>query len=122
MNCGKTKVLIVEDDSGFRRGLVKLFEKAECHTTDVSGAEEALDSISKDTPDFILSDLKMPGIDGIELLRRIRAMEIDIPFVLLTAHLDDHTSEEALEAGADLAISKPVSVKGLHDLIERFSR
>lgn len=74
-----------------------------------SGAE-ALDRVEKTPFDCVLSDIRMPGIDGIELYRAIKARQPDLPVVLMTAYASHHLVQEGLQEGAIAALTKPLDI------------
>lgn len=115
----RQNVVIVEDDSVFRRGLVRLFEKEDCHVNDFGEAQSALRFIQKETPDFVVCDYKLPGMNGLEFLRELRDENVTSPFVLVTAHFSEELQSEALASGALAAISKPLDINGLRDIYEQ---
>ena len=117
----KKTVLVVEDDDVFRRGLVKLFEKQDCEVEDFRDAQSALDASPEIAPDMIVCDYKLPGMDGLEFLRKLRRRKIESPFVLVTAHFSPELKEEALACGAVAAVSKPVDSDGLKEIYLRIT-
>ncbi len=115
----RANVVIVEDDSVFRRGLVRLFEKENCSVFDFGDARRALEHIRNNTPDFVVCDYKLPGMNGLEFLQELRNDSVSTPFVLVTAHFSDEIQELALSSGALAAITKPLNVEGLRSLFDR---
>ena len=116
-----TRVLLVDDHAVVRQGLRLLLESH----PDVQVVGEAADGVAALTlagrirPDVILLDLLMPGMDGIETIRRLRAEGVQSEVLVLTASLDDHLVKGALEAGARgyvLKVSRPA------DLVEAVRR
>lgn len=102
----KTRVLVVDDDEALAEmiGIVLRndgFEPIFCN----NGAE-ALETFRESDPDLVLLDLMLPGIDGIEICRQIRA-ESDLPIVMLTAKSDTADVVKGLESGADDYVPKP---------------
>ncbi|UDY37541.1 SpoIIE family protein phosphatase [Dermatobacter hominis] len=115
----RRRVLVVDDNADMRSYVTRLLGERYEVTTAVDGAE-ALASIERDRPDLVLSDVMMPGIDGLELVRRVRAMPDgrDLPMILLTARAGPESSGEGLDVGADDYLVKPFSAD---DLVARVS-
>ena len=111
MNQG-AKILVVDDEPQIRRSLqVNLENKNYCVVTAAS-AEEALQSITQQQPDLVIVDLILPGIDGIELTRQIRA-QYPVPIIVLSAIGDERKKVQALECGADDYVTKPFGMEEL---------
>jgi DNA-binding NtrC family response regulator len=100
-------VLVVDDEAGFRKVLGALLEQAGFAVTVAASGEEALEAVRRQDPDVVLSDLKMPGMDGLELLGALRGDFPEIPVVLLTAHGSIEAAVEAMKKGAYDFLSKP---------------
>jgi DNA-binding response OmpR family regulator len=105
-------VLIVEDDDRIRLSLLMALEEEGYTATGAGTAEEGLLVQSRNPADVVLVDLMLPGIDGYECIRRLRSGG-DVPIVVISAREDKDDIVEALEAGADDYLVKPVSVKEL---------
>ncbi len=75
--------------------------------------EEALDALEKEIPDVIVLDLRMPGIDGMEVLRRVKRSQKPIQVIILTGHGTDKDKEEAMRIGAFEYHKKPVDIDAL---------
>ncbi|MEO9821449.1 MAG: sigma-54 dependent transcriptional regulator [Paracoccaceae bacterium] len=99
-------VLIVDDDKAMRTSLVELMEAAGWHVDALPRASKVMDHLKDTTPDVILSDVRMPGMSGLELLDHLR-VGIDPPLVLISAHGDIPMAVEALQAGAYSFVEKP---------------
>ncbi len=112
------RVLVVDDDESLRRVTQVQLEQAGFKTTTAGDGIEALRILQKSAPDLVITDLKMPGISGIELLRRIRADYPDVLVVMLTAFGTVESAVEAMKAGAYDYITKPVHPDEL-DLVAR---
>ena len=115
-------ILVVEDNE---RNLKLLRDVLEYAGFDVRAARTAEDGISlavSEPPDLVLMDLQLPGIDGLEALRRLRASPrtADIPVVAVTAQAMKQDRERALEAGFDGYIEKPISVRAFPDQVRSF--
>jgi DNA-binding response OmpR family regulator len=105
-------VLLIEDDRAVREGL-QLALRRQGHTIHAAeSGEEGLTRLRADVPDIVVLDLMLPGIDGFEVCRRIRATG-DIPIIMLTARSDDFDIVGGLEAGADDYVVKPVQPRVL---------
>src|SRR5262245_65879103 len=91
----KHRILIVEDDEIFLRPLQRTLEVAGYEVRVVSSGEEAIDVVKRDDVDLVLSDRRLPGIDGVELVRRVKAEQPDLAVVVMTAY---GTIESAVEA------------------------
>ncbi|NIL99420.1 MAG: response regulator [Acidobacteria bacterium] len=99
--------MIVDDEPNVRRVLGTLLDQAGWSTTRAESGEQALDLVRAQDPDLVITDLKMPGMDGMELLSRIRASFPEIPVVMLTAHGTVTNAVEAMKRGAHDFITKP---------------
>lgn len=112
-------VLIVDDEQNILSLLEKMIGKRIQHIYTASNGEEALLCFKNHTIDMIISDLKMPLMDGIELLKQVRAIDINIPFVLCTALADNDALINAIEYGISSILSKPIITKVLFEKIEK---
>jgi len=105
-------VLIVDDERNVSQ-LARLYLKADgFHVETASSGEEALERIRTSRPDLVVLDLMMPGMDGWEVCRRVRA-EADLPIIILTARADDVDKIVGLELGADDYMTKPFNPREL---------
>lgn len=100
-------ILIVDDDFSVRDILFQKLKLDGYNCNDVDCAEKALDLVYTNSPDVVITDLKMPGMDGIELLRRIKQFEEEIGVIIITAYADIESVITALEAGANDYVIKP---------------
>lgn len=103
------KIIIAEDEKISRKILETMLRKAGHDVAAVQDGLEALDSIQKEVPDMIITDWMMPDLDGLELCRRVRALNLPsyVYIILLTALTDKERIIQGLEAGADDYITKP---------------
>jgi two-component system, OmpR family, alkaline phosphatase synthesis response regulator PhoP len=108
-------ILVVEDESDIRDLIVYNLERAGYEAVGVGAGAEALQRVSARRPDAIILDLMMPGIDGMEVCRRLKHDETTrgIPVVMLTARGEDGDIVAGLESGADDYVTKPFSTKVL---------
>jgi DNA-binding response OmpR family regulator len=109
-----TRLLIVEDDEGIRVPLMRALEREGYEVEGVGDGEEALrHAAGADEPDLVIIDVGLPGIDGLEVCRRIRAMRPAVPILFLTAQDGELDIVDGLDAGADDYITKPFRVSEL---------
>src|SRR5260221_12278439 len=106
---GSPVVLIVEDDPETRRYYQTVFELDGFDIQQAHNGLQALEKAFDAVPDLILTDIAVPGIDGIELCRRLRADERtkSIPVIAVTGYGDSRYPARAMDAGADHVLSKP---------------
>ncbi len=100
-------VLIVEDEQLLRWGLEKRFEKAGLRAEGAGNAEDAIECIRHRDIGVVLLDLRLPGMDGLEALGRIQALDPDLPVIMMTGHGAIETAVEAMRAGATNYLTKP---------------
>ena len=115
----KKSVLIVDDEKNIRLTLSQALEALELHIDTAINGEEALGKLEGRHFGLILLDLKMPGMDGMEVLRRVRQMRPDIKVVIITAHGTIESATEAMKLGAVDFIQKPFSPKEIRDLVTK---
>ena len=110
-----SKILIIEDEEPIRRVLVRILneEDSNFEIHEASDGKKGLESISKENFDLVLCDIKMPKIDGIELLQRTRKNNSSLPFIMLTGHGNIETAVESMKIGAYDFISKPPDLNRL---------
>ena len=110
-----SKILIIEDEEPIRRVLVRILtdEDSSFEIHEASDGKKGLDLIKNDSYDLVLCDIKMPKVDGIELLQRTRKTNSTIPFIMLTGHGNIVTAVESMKLGAYDFISKPPDLNRL---------
>src|ERR1035438_2087652 len=104
---GKHLVVGVDDDFRLRESLKSLVESAGYAAAVYSSAEEVLQSGALAGATCLVTDVRMPGMDGIELQRRIRLERPELPVVFISAHQDDEARKRALDEGATRFLYKP---------------
>jgi two-component system nitrogen regulation response regulator GlnG len=107
MNLNGTRVLIVDDDRDIGQMLSALMKKEGLANQVAQDGETALRLVSEEAPDLLLVDVKMPGIDGMEVLKRVKELEPLLPVVLITAYAEIPASVAAMRAGAFDYLTKP---------------
>jgi two-component system nitrogen regulation response regulator NtrX len=110
-----SKILIIEDEEPIRRVLVRILsdEDSGFEIQEASDGKKGIDLIKKESFDLVLCDIKMPKIDGIELLQRTRKTNTSLPFIMLTGHGNIETAVESMKLGAYDFISKPPDLNRL---------
>jgi two-component system response regulator AtoC len=113
------RVLVVDDDRRSRRVLEILLERLGLASTSMAGAEEALEFLQGESVALVLTDLKMPRMDGIAFLRALREVDNDVPVIVLTAYGTVESAVAAMKLGAVDYLAKPFDVDALEILIRR---
>ena len=110
-----SKILIIEDEEPIRRVLVRILsdEDSSFEIQEASDGKKGIDLIKKESFDLVLCDIKMPKVDGIELLQRTRKTNTSLPFIMLTGHGNIETAVESMKLGAYDFISKPPDLNRL---------
>ncbi len=115
----KARVLVVDDESSARSALEKLLTQ-DGYAVDSAGDGVAALALFAETPfDVVVTDLNMPNMDGVELLKKLRAQDADLPVLLCTASNDMSAAVAAMREGADDYLAKPVDIEALTLSIER---
>jgi DNA-binding NtrC family response regulator len=101
------KILLVDDDEWIRDSLSLFFEAEGCDLLTFETAEEGMEAVKKQAYDIVISDYKLPGMDGLEFLRRVRENQPNAFEVLITAYANCEIVKEANEIGVKDIIPKP---------------
>ena len=104
------KVLLVDDEEEFVKALAERLKMRDLRSDTVLDGEEALSFVEDQEPDVMVLDLKMPGIDGMEVLRQVRKAYPNIQVIILTGHGTEKHEEEAKRLGAFDYLEKPVNL------------
>ena len=118
---GERSVLVVDDEVELGNALARVLEANLYRTQVVSNGHAAVDAIRQEPFDVILSDIQMPAMTGVDLLRIVRAYDLDVPVILMTGTPSIETAMEAVSLGALQYIAKPVSDDVLLNAVERAS-
>jgi len=113
------KVWIVDDDESIRWVLEKALQRVGMAVQSFPGAAELLDAIQEDTPDVLICDIRMPGVNGLELMERVHAAKPALPVIIVTAHSDLDAAVAAFKGGAFEYLPKPFDVDSVASLVER---
>jgi len=112
-------ILVVDDEFSVRDSLQEWFKKDGYRTGAAQDAQEALRMLQESSWDVVLLDIKMPGMDGLELQRRIRDIDSNIVVVMITAYASVETAVRALKEGAYDYVTKPIDPDELSHLVQR---
>ena len=104
------KLLLVDDEEEFVKALAERLKMRDLRSDTVLDGEEALSFVEDQEPDVMVLDLKMPGIDGMEVLRQVRKAYLNIQVIILTGHGTERHEEEAKRLGAFDYLEKPVNL------------
>jgi two-component system C4-dicarboxylate transport response regulator DctD len=115
-------VFVVDDDADHLAALCDLLEVGGHHATGFLRAEEAVEAARKTPPKAILTDLRMPGMDGMALTEAVTDMAADIPVIMLTGHGDVAAAVKAIQAGAEDFLEKPYDAQHLLSVLNRTLR
>ncbi|MCG9576026.1 nitrogen regulation protein NR(I) [Vibrio tubiashii] len=115
----KGYVWVVDDDSSIRWVMEKTLSSANIKCETFADAESVLMALERETPDVLVSDIRMPGIDGIELLKQVHERSPELPVIIMTAHSDLDAAVNAYQKGAFEYLPKPFDVDETLTLVER---
>jgi two-component system response regulator PilR (NtrC family) len=113
------RILIVDDEAGMREFLSILLEREGFEVACAKDGQEALDAVRKGHFDLIISDLKMPAVDGVRLLDGVQKLRPETPVILITAHASAESAIEAMKLGAFDYLTKPFRVEEIRPIIAR---
>jgi DNA-binding NtrC family response regulator len=116
------KILLVDDDKSVREVALFNLRRAGYETVPAKGGMEALSVFSRENFDLVITDVRMPGISGIELVRRIHAKVPYLPIIVITAFGGMETAVEAMREGACYFIAKPIDRAHLQLAVEKVLR
>ncbi|MEW8142487.1 MAG: nitrogen regulation protein NR(I) [Candidatus Thiodiazotropha endolucinida] len=116
------RVWVIDDDRSIRWVLQKTLEKADMDVTCFESADRVLNYLDKEQPDVVVSDIRMPGMDGFELLELLHTRYPDMPVIIMTAHSDLESAVSAYHSGAFEYLPKPFDVDEAVQQIRRACR
>ena len=105
----KHRILVIDDEAAIRESLRMILEYEEYAFVGASSGQEGLAVVQRDRPDLVLLDIKMPGMDGMEVLRKLRALDETLPVVMISGHGTTSTAVDAIKSGAIDFLDKPLS-------------
>ena len=112
------KILVVDDEVEVLRKLKKYLED-DYNILTAENGQAGLDTFERERPSVIITDIKMPGMDGIEFMRRVKAMDGDAEVIVITGHGDMEIAIQSLKLGAVDFLLKPVDLDELEKAINR---
>ena len=115
----QASVLIVDDEPSVRQTLSEWMRKKNFHVFEAEGGRQAMEMIQRDDPDIVISDVVMPGMDGIQLLKEAKAVKADIPFLMISGYPSCATAVDIMKYGASDYLPKPFTPE---ELVHRVSR
>ena len=113
------KIWVIDDDRSIRWVLEKALKQADMEVSSFSGATGVLDALERGRPDALITDIRMPGVNGLELLDDIHARYPDLPVIIMTAHSDLDSAVAAYQGGAFEYLPKPFDVDEAVALVQR---
>ncbi|MED3549446.1 response regulator [Cytobacillus praedii] len=116
----KGKILIVDDQFGIRILLNEVLQKEGYNTYQAANGIQALEIVSKHSPDLVLLDMKIPGMDGIEILKRMRVIDKEIRVIIMTAYGELDMIQEAKDLGALTHFAKPFDIDDIRSAVKEY--
>lgn len=116
---GESCILVVDDDDGVRENLAELFELVGYSIQTAGSASEALQKLADHDVDLLLTDYRMPGPNGVELIESARRMKPGLRAILMTAFGDSFTEIESVRRGAIGYVNKPFEADEITNLVSR---
>jgi len=113
------KILVVDDEEEVGSNLSDFFEREGMKTHVAYNEESAFEIIRKENPDLILLDVRLPGIDGMEILKRVKSLDSDLPVVMMTAYAGVEQAVEAMKIGAHDYLEKPFKLQEVIRVVRR---
>jgi two-component system nitrogen regulation response regulator NtrX len=105
----KPKVLVIDDESAIRDSLKMILEYEDYQFVGAASGQDGLAAVQRERPDVVLLDIKMPGMDGLEVLKQLHALDESLPIVMISGHGTTSTAVEAVRSGAVDFLDKPLS-------------
>ncbi|MBB5324024.1 two-component system response regulator (stage 0 sporulation protein F) [Anoxybacillus tepidamans] len=116
----ENKLLIVDDQYGIRILLNEVFQREGYTTFQAANGLQALEIVQKHQPNLVLLDMKIPGMDGIEILKRIKEMSQQVKVIIMTAYGELDMIQETKELGAIMHFAKPFDIDELREAVKKY--
>ncbi|MEO3946103.1 response regulator [Gorillibacterium sp. CAU 1737] len=118
----KKKILIVDDQNGIRVLLVEVFSSEGYQTFQASNGKLALEIVVQESPDLVLLDMKIPGMDGLDILKRIKEIDPAMKVIMMTAYGELDMIKEATDMGALMHFTKPFDIDEMRTAVHHHLR
>src|SRR5690606_33099931 len=116
----KGKVLIVDDQFGIRVLLNEVFQLEGYQTYQAANGPKAIELAKTHNPDLVLLDIKIPGMDGLEILKKLKEFNPSIQVIIMTAYSEQDLINEALETGALTYFAKPFDINEVKEAVKNY--
>ncbi|HUT77993.1 MAG TPA: EAL domain-containing protein [Polyangia bacterium] len=121
-SASKDRVLVVEDEEALRRAFVRMLEDGGFTVVQTADGRQAIEAVAAGAFEVILTDIAMPGMDGMQLLRAVRERDLDVPVILISGNPTIESAVKAVEYGALQYLIKPVDARSLVDAVGRAAK
>ncbi len=121
-NIGLLSILYVEDEEAIRASLSRMLKRRTENLTLAENGAEGLRKFKEVHPDIVITDIRMPGMDGLTMIERIREIDQNVPIIITTGHNDEQFFLRSIELGVDKYVKKPVDSKELLSTVSRLSQ
>ncbi|SDD19286.1 response regulator [Paenibacillus sp. cl123] len=115
----KKKLLIVDDQNGIRILLMEVFSSEGYDTYQAGNGKLALEIVRSSKPDLVLLDMKIPGMDGLDILKHIKSIDASIKVIMMTAYGELDMIKEATDLGAIMHFTKPFDIDELRQAVNQ---
>lgn len=115
----QASVLIVDDEPFARQALSEWLRRKNFRVIEADDGRQAMERIRKDEPDIIISDMVMPGMDGLQLLKEAKTVRADVPFLMVTGYPSHSSAVKAIQQGASDYLAKPFTPEELTRRVNR---
>ena len=119
MGHDKKRILVIEDDEEMRALLKDFFLEEGLETDSVSNGSEAFRKLVKESFVLVITDIRMPGLTGLDILPGIRKLQPEVPIIVITAFGSEEIRQRVLERGATAYLEKPIHLDQLRTLIDQ---
>jgi two-component system, response regulator, stage 0 sporulation protein F len=118
----KQKILIVDDQFGIRILLNEVLQKEGYDTYQAANGVQALEIVKENSPDLVLLDMKIPGMDGIEILKRMKVIDEEIRVIIMTAYGELDMIQQAMDLGALTHFAKPFDIDDIRVAVKKYAQ